>query len=260
MARIYPLFSSSKGNASFVGSPRGGVLIDAGVSCKRLMQALGQCGIPEGAIRGIFITHDHSDHVKGLRMVTKRLRVPVYAQEQTLERLIAGDQLAPGCPAQVMEGRVTAGDAEITAFDTPHDTVQSCGYRITGADGRTCGVCTDLGHVTREVHQALLGCDLVLLEANYDPRMLAEGPYPGYLKQRIASERGHLSNPDSGALAAALVAAGTTRLILGHLSQENNTPALAEQTVAQALGQFRRNGDYLLEVAPVETTGKMVVF
>ena len=83
MARIYPLFSSSKGNASFVGSPHGGVLIDAGVSCKRLMQALGDCGIPESAIRGIFITHDHSDHIKGLRMVTKRLKVPVYAQAQT---------------------------------------------------------------------------------------------------------------------------------------------------------------------------------
>lgn len=260
MARIYPLFSSSKGNASFVGSPHGGVLIDAGVSCKRLMQALGDCGIPERAIRGIFITHDHSDHIKGLRMVTKRLKVPVYAQAQTLEKLIAGENLAPGCPAQVMEGTVTAGDAELTAFDIPHDTVQSCGYRIRTGDGRTCAVCTDLGHVTPTVHQALLGCDLVLLEANYDPRMLANGPYPGYLKQRIASERGHLSNPDSGALAAALVAAGTTRLILGHLSQENNTPALAEQTVEQALGQFRRNGDYLLEVAPVETTGRMVVF
>ena len=108
MARIYPLFSSSKGNASFVGSPHGGVLIDAGVSCKRLMQALGDCGIPESAIRGIFITHDHSDHIKGLRMVTKRLKVPVYAQAQTLEKLIAGEHLAPGCPAQVMEGAVTS--------------------------------------------------------------------------------------------------------------------------------------------------------
>ena len=188
MARIYPLFSSSKGNASFVGSPHGGVLIDAGVSCKRLMQALGDCGIPESAIRGIFITHDHSDHIKGLRMVTKRLKVPVYAQAQTLEKLIAGEHLAPGCPAQVMEGAVTAGDAELTAFDIPHDTVQSCGYRIRTGDGRTCAVCTDLGHVTPTVHQALLGCDLVLLEANYDPRMLANGPIPA-----ISSSGSHRS-------------------------------------------------------------------
>ena len=260
MARIYPLFSSSKGNASFVGSPRGGVLIDAGVSCKRLMQALGDCGIPETAVQGIFITHDHSDHVKGLRMVTKRLGVPVYAQARTLRRLVDGELLAPGCRAVEMTGRVTAGDMELTAFDTPHDTEQSCGYRITTADGRHCAVCTDLGHVTPTVQEALLGCDLLLLEANYDPRMLANGPYPAYVKQRIASEHGHLSNPDSGALAAELIAAGTTRLILGHLSQENNTPALAERTVTEALHSFRRNGDYLLEVAPVETTGKMVVF
>ena len=127
-------------------------------------------------------------------------------------------------------------------------------------DGRSCAVCTDLGYVSEAVSAALTGCDLVLLEANYDKEMLRTGPYPGYLKLRIASEVGHLSNADCAEAAVSLLQSGTTRLILGHLSQHNNLPELAERTVEQRLNAFRRGSDYLLQTAPPETDGRMIGF
>ena len=260
MARIYPLFSSSRGNATFVGSPSGGILIDAGVSFRRLSKAIADCGLSLGAIRGVFITHEHSDHVKGLKLLSQKAGVPVYGQGRTLRNLIDAGAIWSGAEVQELTAPVSVGDLEIQAFDTPHDTVQSCGYRIHTGDGRTCAVCTDLGHVTKTVSDGLQGCDLVLLEANYDARMLSTGPYPPYVKSRIGSDCGHLSNADCARQAANMIRGGTTRVILGHLSQENNTPALAESTVAAGLCDFRRNQDYLLQVAPVETQDEMVVF
>ena len=149
---------------------------------------------------------------------------------------------------------------EISCFDTPHDTVRSCGYKVKTGDGRTCAVCTDLGHITETVDRNITGCDLVLLESNYDEKMLKEGPYPYYLKERIRSEHGHLSNIDCAEQAAKLIRSGTKHIILGHLSQENNRPIIADKTVENNLVGFVRNRDYILEVAPVETNGKMAVF
>lgn len=260
MARIYPLFSSSSGNATFVGTPQGGVLIDAGVSMRRLSTAFSRCGLELSAVRAVMITHDHSDHVKGLKLLTKQYRIPVYGQEQTLRNLIDSEQIAPTSDVFAISAPVQIADMELTAFDTPHDTQQSCGYRIHTPDGRRCAVCTDLGMVTPAVSRGITGCDLVLLEANYDPDMLRNGRYPYSVRTRIASDHGHLSNQACARQAAELVAGGTTRILLGHLSQENNTPAIAEQTVAAALSGFRRDCDYLLSVAPVETDGRMVVF
>lgn len=260
MARIYSLFSSSKGNATFIGTPQGGVLIDAGVTYKRLEAAMERCGLSMSAVQGVFITHDHSDHVRGLKMLTERHRIPIYAQGKTLRNLIDTEQVAASAVLAEMNGTVCAADLSLTAFDTPHDTVQSCGYRIAMPDGRSCAVCTDLGYVTKTVDDALRGCDLVLLEANYDERMLKSGPYPPYVKARILSESGHLSNEMCAAQAKKLVTGGTTRLLLGHLSQENNRPELAEQAVVSALSDFVRGQDYLLSVAKVETTGEMIAF
>lgn len=260
LARIYPLFSSSKGNASFIGDKSGGVLIDSGVSFRRLMQALELCEIPPEAVMAVFITHSHSDHVKGLKMLTKRLSVPIWGRKETLDQLIHDELVSPGAQLNEMNGAVHAAGMEITCFNTPHDTAGSCGYRVSTADGRSCAVCTDLGCVTDEVEQGITGCNLVLLEANYDEKMLRSGPYPHYLKQRISSDKGHLSNRCCGLQAARLIENGTTRIILGHLSQENNTPKTAEKAVLEALSEYRRNSDYILNIAPVETTGEMAVF
>lgn len=260
MARLYPLFSSSKGNATFIGTPQGGVLIDAGVTFKRLAAAMERCGLPLSAIQGVFITHDHSDHVRGLKTLSERLQVPIYGQGKTLRNLIDHDAIASSATLKEINHSVQVADLSLSAFVTPHDTVQSCGYRVEMTDGRICAVCTDLGYVTKTVEEALMGCDLVLLEANYDEPMLREGKYPPYVKTRILSNVGHLSNVDCAAQARKLIENGTTRLILGHLSQENNRPALAEETVVGALTSMTRGRDYLLEVAKAETNGEMTVF
>lgn len=261
MARIYPLFSSSKGNSTFIGTEKGGILIDCGVSFRKLSAALEINRLPLSAVQAVFITHEHSDHVAGLSMLTKKTGIPVYGQKRTLQRLCDADRIAPSSAVVDISGKtVTCADSEVSCFNTPHDTIQSCGYRIRTADDKLCAVCTDLGHVTDEVDEALLGCRLVLIESNYDESMLRCGPYPLYLKERILSPNGHLSNDNCGRQVARLIRHGTTHFILGHLSQDNNTPKLAEETVLSHLSEFTRCRDYLLGVAPVETNGGAVIF
>lgn len=258
MARIYPLFSSSKGNSTYIGNKTSGILIDAGVTYKRLLEAFSRSELDFSAVQAIFVTHNHIDHIKGLSVITKKWDIPVFAQEKTLEYLVRNDMIHSS--ACEINDAVTVGNMEISCFSTPHDTEQSCGYRIHTEDGKKCAVCTDLGEVTQDVAENLHGCDLVLLESNYDENMLRNGPYPYPLKQRISSSHGHLSNIACGEHAKTLISNGTTRIILGHLSQENNMPDIADRTVEQSLSGFTRNKDYLLEVAPVETVGKCMVF
>lgn len=261
MARIYPLFSSSKGNSTFIGTEKEGILIDCGVSFKRLSEALAVNNIPLSAVRAVFITHEHSDHVSGLSMLTKKTGMPVYGQKRTLQRLYEAGRISAGSNIIDMSGiTIGCGGSEISCFNTPHDTIQSCGYRIHTADDKYCAVCTDLGHVTPEVDSALTGCRLVLIESNYDENMLRTGPYPLYLKERILSANGHLSNMDCAAQVGKLIERGTTHFILGHLSQDNNRPDIAERTVKSSLAQYAFSKDYLLGVAPVETRGGAVIF
>lgn len=259
MARIYPLFSSSKGNAAFIGTPSGGVLIDAGVSAKRLRDALTRAGIPLSAVQAVFVTHDHSDHVSGLRVFARQTGIAVYAQPQTRDQLLASHFIEPEADLRALTDPVSVCGMTLTPFATSHDTVQSCGYRIDLPDGQSCAVCTDLGHAPEDVQAALRGCRLVLLEANYDEQMLRTGPYPDCLKRRISSNFGHLSNDQSGELARYLVQNGTVHLVLGHLSEHNNTPEKAAQTVTAALSGLVCGQDYLLDVAKPED-GRMIAF
>lgn len=261
LAKVCPLFSSSKGNSTFVGNGTNGILIDIGVSCKRLIGGLERVSLTPEGIKGIFITHDHSDHIAGLSVFTKRYDIPVYAQEKTLKKLISTNAVHSTKLIEVSDKKITVDEAgiEISAFNTPHDTEQSCGYRIHTYDEKEIAICTDLGCITPAVEEGLDGCDLVLLEANYDQRMLNDGFYPYYLKQRIMSGHGHLCNTDSAKMIKKLLSKGTTRIILGHLSQENNTPSVAERTVLGELSEFARNKDYLMSVAPVATEGMTFV-
>ena len=258
MARIYPLFSSSKGNCTYIGNKQQGILIDDGVSFSRLKKAFEVNELPLEAIKAVFITHEHSDHTKGLSVLTKKLRIPVYAQAYTLDLLTGSGVInSEGCEMKDFE---EICGMKISCFPTSHDTKESCGYRIEFEDGKSCAVCTDLGYVSPIVEESLLGLDAVLIEANYDVEMLRNGRYDYYLKTRIFSKNGHLSNDDCGDFARKLVESGTTKLILGHLSQDNNTPEIAAETVVRHLDGFVRNSDYILSVAPVETSGGFIAF
>ena len=185
-------------------------------------------------IGGVLITHEHSDHISGLKMLVKHHRVPVYAPRTVAARLRGMLPEIDGCLRVIPVGEsVLVGRLFVRAFHTPHDTDESVGYRVEG-DG-VFALATDMGCVTEEILSGLRGAHTVLIEANHDEEMLRYGRYPVYLKRRILSEHGHLSNDDCALLAQTLAASGTERIILGHLSRENNTPLRALDTVSRAL-------------------------
>ena len=252
MARFCPLFSSSSGNCTYIGAGRGGILIDAGVSAKRLEQALADREINPTSIEALFITHEHSDHIGGVRVFAARHKIPVYASAGTLRGMeqagVCGGVDARELP---LDTPIAVGEMSVTAFPTPHDTAGSTGYVVTTSDGRTLAVATDMGTVTDRVRQVLCGCDAVLIESNYDQHMLEVGPYPYPLKQRIAAKTGHLCNDDCAAVLPTLVQSGVSHLFLGHLSPHNNLPVLAEQTAQNALNAagLRPDVDYRLHIA-----------
>lgn len=261
MNRIYPLFSSSKGNCTYIGNEKRGLLIDAGVSCKRICAALADNGISPEAIGGILITHTHSDHIKGLAVFAKKYRIPIYAQTTNLDILIGKNAVPEGAEVFSVDGAgFTVGDFAAQAFETPHDTPASCGYRITAPDGHVAVVCTDLGRVTETVDLHLKAADVVLLESNYDEKMLINGSYSYDLKMRIASNFGHLSNSACGEQLKKLLKNGTQKFILGHLSQENNTPEKAMQSAVCALDETASQADYILKIARPEGVGTAVEF
>lgn len=261
MARIYPLFSSSSGNSIYIGSQKCGVLIDAGVSCKRLCNALAQNGIEPTAVKAVFITHTHSDHIAGLKVFHKHYNTPVYAQEKNVQILCEKGTLGEPDASCLSAGEEIFADGfRVKAFTTHHDTPASCGYTVVTPDEKKAVICTDLGEITDEVSDSMVGADLVYLESNYDSNMLKLGSYPFELKMRIASAHGHLSNDDCGKQLEKLLSAGTNKFILGHLSRENNTPQLAEKSAVSALGNAVRNKDYLLSIAKPEGNGMAVAF
>ncbi len=249
--RFCSLFSSSSGNCTFIGSAKTGILIDAGVSAKRLKEALLSREIDPSSLAGIFITHEHSDHIKGMRILASTWGIPVYATAGTMKFLEENGHVTAKFPFEVIDGKgIETGDIFVKPFSTPHDSIESCGYQITFSDGQKAAIATDTGYVSDEMRENIVGCNLVMLESNHDVGMLRNGPYPYYLKRRILSDRGHLSNESCAEFVKELVRTGTSRIFLGHLSDENNFPDLAFQTSLAALSEIGAvNGrDCILDV------------
>ena len=260
MARLYPLFSGSKGNSYYIGSKSAGILVDAGRSAKQIDGMLKACGIDPFAIQGILVTHEHSDHVSGLRVFSKKYAIPVFASRGTLMALSGKLE---GVSAYVIQDQLQLADMKIIPFRTPHDCAESLGYRIHTHDGRIITVATDIGHLSDDVRRGLLGSDFAVLESNHDLEMLASGSYPYYLKKRILSDRGHLCNKLCADFMVKLAQSGTTRFLLAHLSDENNTRALALNTAMSALTQagFVSGSDFVLDAAePANTAAKGILF
>ena len=264
MARYCPLFSGSDGNSTYIGNADAGILIDAGVSAKRLETALTERGIDPRRLAAIFVTHEHGDHVRGIRVFANRYGLPVYATAGTLEGMECERRVDVHtlCREMAPGSSVTAGGCLVRSFPTPHDSRQSCGYRITTPDGREVAIATDMGHMSSAVRAAITGCDLVHIESNHDVEMLRHGAYPDFLKQRILAATGHLANVSCAAELPALAQHGASRFVLAHLSKENNRPALAYETARQALaaGGLLEQVDYLLRVATPEDTRGVMVF
>lgn len=250
MAKFCSLFSGSKGNCTYIGFGKNGILVDAGVSAKKITDALNGRNIDAGTITAIFLTHEHVDHISGVRVLAKKLHIPVYATKGTLQAMDQLHALDANVEYRELDENLPV-DAEVCAFSTPHDAADSCGY-IFHTKERKIAVCTDLGTVTDKVHEHLSGCDLVMLESNHDLMMLQNNTgYPYPLKRRIMSENGHLSNPICAGELVKLAQTGTTRFVLAHLSRDNNLPALAKETAVSSLsmGGFENGTDYTLTVA-----------
>ncbi|MCQ2354509.1 MAG: MBL fold metallo-hydrolase [Clostridia bacterium] len=238
------LFSSSKGNCSLFRLGKTVILIDAGRSAKYIADALLSCGITPDQVSAVFVTHPHIDHVGALKVWTKKFGTTVHAAGETAEDL--EDICAPGTVVRhPILFSVDVGGVRVTSFATSHDTRCSVGYRITVKDGEEAGmsfgVCTDLGIVTGSVERGLGGCLGIILESNHDVEMLKSGPYLPDQKQRILSDRGHLSNDTAAHFAAKLAKNGTRAFLLAHLSPVNNTPETAKncfENVMNAEGVF----------------------
>lgn len=260
MARLVPLFSGSTGNSYYIGSRSAGLLLDAGRSARQLEQMLRHCQVDPLAIQGILVTHEHSDHVSGLRVFARKYGLPVFASAGTLAAM--GASLAD-VETHVMPEELQLAGMTARPFRTSHDAAEPMGFRVETADRRTFALCTDTGVLTEEARGGLLGADTVVIESNHDKEMLRAGGYPVYLKMRILSDHGHLSNEVCAAFLPELHRSGTRRFLLAHLSRENNTPGLALDAALAALTRsgLVRGVDFLLDAAaPENTAGTVMIF
>lgn len=251
--RACTLVSGSSGNSVFLAAGRTKVLIDAGVAAKSIEEALRKIGEDAADLDAIFVTHEHSDHVRGVGPLARRYKIPIYTNARTFEAMEPNlGNLSRTKVELFTSGEPFGfGDFLLTPFRTSHDAVESVGYRLDSSRF-SASVCTDLGEYNESVLKTMAGIDLVFLEANYDEHLLLSGSYPWNLKQRIKGFKGHLSNEDSGTAAGFLVQSGTEKIVLSHLSKENNLPDLAELTVRQILAQnnVMVGQDVILQVAP----------
>ena len=258
MLELCTLASGSSGNCLLATDGTTHLLLDVGISARRICKGLRELGVEPAELAGILITHEHSDHIAGLATLNKQLGLPVYASGGTARQLcyriaFLEERIHTFRPGEHFE----IGTLGVETFPTSHDAAEPTGYALTGG-GRKAAVVTDLGYVTDAVLSGVRGADLLVAEANYDEEWLLSGPYPYYLKQRILGDRGHLSNDAGAALVRACVEGGTSTVVLAHLSKENNTPARAYGAVRSLLelGGVDVDRDITLEVAPRSECGR----
>lgn len=227
--------SGSTGNCCLIRAGGVSVLVDAGISLRRMRTLLGDAGAALDGVEAVFVTHEHADHIAGLDMLAKQYpELKIYAPRAAAARITAPRAALRERIEPLPQGEVRIGGLTVRSFATPHDSAASVCYRFDSPEG-ALAVCTDLGCVTPEIREGLLGVRGALIECNHDDEMLRYGPYPVYLKRRILSDNGHLSNEAGAELAVELVRAGARSLILGHISRENNRPELALKAVRTAL-------------------------
>ncbi len=262
--RLVSIASGSSGNCIYIGSENTHMLVDAGISNKRIEAGLNEIGVKGSELNAIVITHEHSDHVKGLGILARRHHVPIYSTKETIEEIqkISGLGEYPAELLHPIEPDVDfmVGDLVIQAFRIDHDAANPVAYRVR--QGRkSVAVATDMGHYDQYIIDHLQGLDALLLESNHDVRMLETGPYPYYLKRRILSDHGHLSNDNAGRLLNYVLHDNMKKIMLGHLSQTNNYPELAFETVKLEIDQGDcpyRASDFSIAVARRDAMSEIV--
>ena len=254
--------SCSNGNCTYIGSDYTNILIDAGLSGKRIEAGLDSLGLDGTKIDAIFVTHEHADHVNGIGVLSRKFGIPIYATDGTWNNMPSKvGEIRPDLMHSVYEEEpCILGDIFVKPFTIPHDAAQPVGYCIEN-DSHKITVATDIGHITECVLDHLKGSEIMLLESNHDPDMVRNGPYPYPLQQRILGKKGHLSNSGAADVLNSVCDEKTKYVFLGHLSKENNTPILAYNTVKNSLSQ---NGaeigkDFNMWVAPYEGVYRKIV-
>jgi phosphoribosyl 1,2-cyclic phosphodiesterase len=247
---ITVLASGSSGNCTLVSSSRTRLLVDAGLSCRELMRRMALCGEDPRCVDAILVTHEHGDHVGGLHVLAKKLKVPVYITGATHDsyRRWARDSTGKRVKLERVEcfspGRAfQVADISVMPFTIPHDAIDPVGFTFR-SEGVKLGLCTDLGYMPASVRDHLRGCQVLMIESNHDLELLRGGPYPWAVKQRVMSRVGHLSNDALADFLASDYDGEAEFLILAHLSEKNNHPEIARMTAERALGgqrNFLRN-------------------
>ena len=261
MFNFCSLYSGSSGNSLFVESENTKLLVDAGVSSKKIETALTNLEIDPSSINGILITHEHSDHVQGLGTFAKKFNLPVYVNQKTLDAM-------PNQKDKILEKNIKIikneekfeiGDLKIKPFSIPHDAANPCGFNIIH-DNKKISIATDIGHMTNGIIKNLEDSIFIMLEANYDPEILKFSKYPYILKSRIAGPTGHLPNEMAGKTIAHLLNSGLQQAILGHLSKESNFPELAYKTVIDEVISSNYDENSLkLSVASRDIPGNKII-
>lgn len=253
--RLVSIASGSSGNCIYIGSEQTHILVDAGISNKRIEQGLNAIGLKGSELSGVVITHEHSDHTQGLGVLARKHGIPIYATKETLEAIHEMKNLGE-YPRELYqpiapEVNFSIGDLELQPFSIYHDAANPVAYRVRH-EHTNVAVATDMGHFDQHIIDHLMDLDAVLLESNHDINMLQTGPYPYYLKRRISGDHGHLSNENAGRLLNYILHDNMKQILLGHLSKENNYEALAYETVKleidQGAGPYR-SGDFPITVA-----------
>lgn len=244
MVKVSVLASSSSGNSTLVATENTRLLVDAGLSRKETFERLTAAGVRPDSLTAILITHEHSDHISGLRTIAKKLNIPVYMSRLTAPAVFeaksfenksdAAEDFTPTLELFAAGSTFTIGDIDVTSFTIPHDAVDPVGFSFR-AEGIKISIATDLGYMPDSIRFHLRGSDVVLLEANHDLEMLKVGPYPWALKQRIMGRNGHLSNDVACTFIRQDLDTSTSTLILGHLSAHNNHPEIVRLMAEQAL-------------------------
>lgn len=235
MINAYTLFSGSGGNSIYVTDGKTEILVDAGKSCATIEKALSGLGTSLRRISAIFITHEHSDHTSGLEVISKKFQIPVYITAPSYDNYVRGGSFLQRYAKRMGECfSKEVGTLAVLSFPIPHDSAYNAGYVISSEDD-SIGIATDIGHLTEVLGTHLCACKKVIVEANHDVEMVKNGSYPQFLKERILSNGGHLSNDKCASLCAYLCDHGVEEITLAHLSKENNLPKTAFETVKSHL-------------------------